>query len=440
MEQLKRAIKEESGTFQQQILNSNLNQNSNSLTADQQSDPSKSLLNQWLNNLIERLISRIMSVLHFNNNPTSVSNTFEYHFLMTIAQQLTNSNLLNSNMLTQNASSKARSSSTPYNLINKPHSLSISLFNTNEYSATLSLIIAIGLLLLLFNVLVFLVVYVHKRRKANKTNKDEQPKDDGKANKQQSKKARKKSSIDSTAANLDARNTTSYLPMSTNLTNSITNSISNAYAANQTTGPSAIYGQAQHTYYYNNVSNNDLTCLPTNVSNVNTGQQTTTLNNTLTNTLNRRGELDFSDYCCSSADEQHLCIYNTTADRTGNGALLKLQQAKGTMNNSLNPNNLNSDLNRCSANSDTNSNGQHSTVNCLSQNSQLSGISCQCDNCTTIHTLNSNSPLTNQLLNNGIVTSQATLLNANLVNFVNSGLCDSNQCNLTVIHEFEERL
>ena len=438
MEQLKRSIKEEASAFQQQILNSNLNQNSNS-PADQQSDPSpKSYLGQWLDNLIERLISRTLSILHFNNNPSTVSNTFEYHFLMTIiAQQLSsnslNSNLLNANsVLSPNASSKARSSSTPYNLI-KPHGLSNSLFNANDYSMALSLVIAIGLMLLLLNVVVFVAVYAHRRRKANRAKKEERKDEtsNGKANSSQ-KKPRKKASIDSTNNNLDGsgRNgTTSYLPMSGNLANQLTNAYSSNQPTNQT-GPASIYGPTAvpHTaYYYNNVTNGDLNCLT--AASVTGGQQTSALTALNSSTLRRGAELDFSDYCCSSANEQHLCIYNSS-DRTG---------ASGA--NALNSNNLNTDLNRCSTNSDTtNSNGQHSTVNCLSQNSQLSGISCQCDNCTTIHTLNSNSPLANQLLNNSLVAGQATLLNANLVNLVNSGLCDSNQCNLTVIHEFEERL
>lgn len=445
MEQLKRSIKEEANAFQQQILNSNLNQHSNSL-ADQQSDPStKSYLSQWLDNLVERLISRTLSILHFNNNPSTVSNTFEYHFLMTIiAQQLSASNangVLPNGGLSPNASSKARSSSTPYNLI-KPHGLSNALFNAADYSMTLSLVIAIGLLMLLVNIVVVVVVYAFRRRKTSRSKKEERKQADdasnGKANNPQKQKPRKKPSIDSTNNNLDARNSggqTSYLPMSGSLANQLTNSLANAYSANQTnqSGPASIYGPASvpHTaYYYNNVTNGDLNCLT--ASNVNSGQQTSALNalNTLNNgTLRRGGELDFGDYCCSSANEQHLCIYNSS-DRTA------------TAGNSLNANNLSAatDLNRCSTNSDTtNSNGQHSTVNCLSQNSQLSGISCQCDNCT-IHTLNSNSPLANQLLNNSLVAGQATLLNANLVNLVNSGLCDSNQCNLTVIHEFEERL
>lgn len=445
MEQLKRSIKEEANAFQQQILNSNLNHQSNSL-ADQQSDPSsKSYLTQWLDNLVERLISRTLSILHFNNNPSTVSNTFEYHFLMTIiAQQLSstaaaaaNSNLLNGNsMLSSNASSKARSSS--YNLI-KPHGLSNSLFNANDYSMALSLVIAIGLMLLLLNIVVFVTVYAHRKRKANRAKKEERKDDssNGKANNATQKKPRKKASIDSTNNNLDSsRNsvgTTSYLPMSGSLANQLTNSLANAYSTNQQTnqsGPASIYGPSAvpHTaYYYNSVTNNDLNCLT--AANVTGGQQASALNALNNGTLRRGGELDFSDYCCSSANEQHLCIYNS-ADRTG-------AAAGATLNaNSLN---ANTDLNRCSTNSDTtnSANGQHSTVNCLSQNSQLSGISCQCDNCTTIHTLNSNSPLANQLLNNGLVAGQAALLNANLVNLVNSGLCDSNQCNLTVIHEFE---
>lgn len=438
MEQLKRGVKEEANAFQQQILNSNLNQHSNSL-ADQQSDPSKSYLSQWLDSLVERLISRTLSILHFNNNPSTVSNTFEYHFLMTIiAQQLSatnlNSNLLNANsILSPNASSKARSSSTPYNLI-KPHGLSNVLFNANDYSMALSLVIAIGLMLLLLNIVVFVAVYAHRKRKANRAKKDERKDEtsNGKANNPQ-KKPRKKASIDSTNNNPDASRsgTTSYLPISGNLANPLTNSLANAYSANQQTnqtGPASIYGPGAvpHTAYYYN-TNSDLNCLTA------AGGPTSALNalNTLNNSTLRRGaELDFSDYCCSSANEQHLCIYNS-ADRTGG--------APGNTLNSLSANGT--DLNRCSTNSDaTNSNGQHSTANCLSQNSQLSGISCQCDNCTTIHTLNSNSPLANQLLNNSLVTGQATLLNANLVNLVNSGLCDSNQCNLTVIHEFEERL
>lgn len=435
MEQLKRNIKDESIVFQQQVLNSNLNHNQNSNSLADQSDPSSkstsSYLNQWLDNLMERLINRILSILHFNNNPSTISNTFEYHFLMTIAQQL-NSNTLTNTILSPNASSNARSSSTPYNLI-KPHSLSNGLFNTNDYSTALSLIIAIGLILLLLNLFVFLVVYVHRKRKANRTKKDEQKQQTNDLNKlnKHKKIGNKKQSIDSTNLDLSNRTntnaTSSYLPMTSTLT---ANSMTNAYSANQQTA-NTIYGpsvQAQH-YYYNNVTSNDLNCL-TNTNN-GTGQTSTlnnTLNSALNNTMNRRGELDFSDYCCSSADEQHLCIYNTANDRAGNNSLLKVQT-----NNNLNTNN---ELNRCSANSDAtnNSNGQNSTINCLSQNSQLSGISCQCDNCL-IHTLNSNSPLTNS-----IVTGQATLLNANLVNLVNSGLCDSNQCNLTVIHEFEERL
>lgn len=447
MEQLKRNIKEETSQFQQQVLNHQAHQNS--LTSSDQFDSNKSYISQWLDNLVDHLLNRILSILHFNNNEQYISNTFEYHFLMTIAQQL-NSNLLNSQILTssQNASSKARSSSTPYNLI-KPNSLSTNLFNTNDFSTALSLIIAIGLIFIFLNLFLFLLFYVYRKRKANKkaNKKDDLQKqtDDSnnlKLNNQQKKARKKQQSIDSAtvAGNLDGnRNTVnSFLPMASSMANTITNSLTNAYQANQTTDQTAnaIYGPTiQHTYYYNNVTNNDLNCLSANNANTNTTLgQSTNLNNALTSTLNRRADLEFSDYCSSTDEQQHLCIYNTT-DRTGNSSLLKVQSQNAQ----------NNDLNRSSVNSDTNSNGQHSTLNstfnCLSQNSQLSGISCQCDNCNTIRNLNPNSPLTNQLLNNNsIITGQAALLNGNLVNLVNSGLCDNQSCNLTVIHEFEERL
>ena len=117
-----------------------------------------------------------------------------------------------------------------------------------------------------------------------------------------------------------------------------------------------------------------------------------------------RARLNYAEFCC---DDQHLCIYNDVTDannplgRTGSTATVEIK----------------SDGNTCLA------------------NHGLSSV-CNCGHCEPVLAT------VGQHHNQQQQQQQQQLLapGCGLVGLVSPSICDSSNCNLTVIHEFDERL
>jgi hypothetical protein len=146
-----------------------------------------------------------------------------------------------------------------------------------------------------------------------------------------------------------------------------------------------------------------------------------------------RSRINYGDYCC---DEQHLCLYNEVATVISNAssqAGSSVYESNGgpvMQQTSVTSNNGASDLNKNGA--------DH--VTCLASHG-LSAV-CDCGHCEPMLTNASSQPQSQVQQHHHQQQQQQQLLSSacRLVGLVTPNICDTNNCNLSVIHEFDEHV
>lgn len=390
-----------------------------------------------------RLFDTLLDSLHRNNHPANMAASQQLQ-LQLLQQQLdasgvsasgladvmgfvrSDTNMSAGSALTRRANQTSSSGSSRE--LSHEASLTNGSANNPEFAGAMLLSLLVGLVLLTANLFVFLAIYVQRQKKRKRLSRYASNSavvathtlDGGHSG-----------SSNSQGHATQSMNTTSVGTMSSEkqqLAHSaslvgFTTPQSAGYAINGPPGSLGVGG-----FYFTTTStgnpNSTASNAPPSVGNTNPPQLLQI----------DRSRINYGDYCC---DEQHLCLYNDVATVISNAS----SQAGSSVYDTNGSNVIQANVVSASANGTAAADINKSVVDhvtCLASHG-MSAV-CNCGHCEPMLA----SAQTQQQIqqHNHQQQQQQQMLSSTcrLVGLVTPNICDTNNCNLSVIHEFDEHV